>query len=150
MWKTAFNKKDEVIWSVWTNHISNFLEGCLSKILLFHSCMLCFNSHHVDHECPTAPCHIDFKALEYLTKADREIWLNPLSASVSLVWGPYGGGAGAWRVKCCSGGMRCVVGGFGMPGWICGSGLQFWDSEAIKQNWTGLEIFDVCFIVIFF
>ena len=94
--------------------------------------MLCFNSHHVDHECPTAPCHIDFKALEYLTKADREIWLNPLSASVSLVWGPYGGGAGAWRVKCCSG------------------GLQFWDSEAIKQNWTGLEIFDVCFIVIFF
>ena len=52
--------------------------------------MLCFNSHHVDHKCPTAPCHIDFKALEYLTKADREIWLNPLSASVSLVRGHMG------------------------------------------------------------
>ena len=43
-----------------------------------------------------------------------------------------------------------MVGDFGVPGLICGSGLQFWDSGAVKQDWTGLGIFDVCFIVIFF
>ena len=93
--------------------------------------MLCFNSHHVDHKCPTAPCHIDFKALEYLTKADREIWLNPLSASVSLVRGHMG-------VALALGGLNVVRGvcavWWGASECLGGSAVLVCNSGTVRQS----------------